>query len=64
MLGAICGLYMDQHLKRSSAKNKPDQVTKLQQFLLKFRESNLIEGPDLTLPIPEPVPWNLNPNAQ
>lgn len=36
VLGVSCGLYMDQHLKKGSAKNKPGQVTRLQQFLNKY----------------------------
>lgn len=35
VLGESCGLYMDQHLRRGSAKNNAAQVTKLQQFLVK-----------------------------
>lgn len=112
VLGVSCGLYMGQHLKKGSAKNKPDQVTKLQQFLNKngfgkftptgtfgpltfaaakafqnkysneilkpwslsgptglvylttIRQLNLLECPELMLPLPALVPWNQNPNAQ
>lgn len=112
VLGVSCGLYMDQHLRKGSAKNKPDQVTKLQQFLNKggfgkfaptgtfgplteaaakafqskyadeilkpwslsgptglvylttIRQLNLLECPELMLPLPALVPWNQNPNAQ
>lgn len=111
-LGVTCGLYMDQYLRMGSPKNNPDQVTKLQQFLLKYdfgrftatgyfgpltfaatkafqlanketilqpwgisvptglaylttiRQLNLIECPDLMIPQPELVPWNLNPSVQ
>lgn len=112
VLGVSCGLYMNQHLKKGGTKNKPDQVTKLQQFLNKnkfgtftptgtfgslteaavkafqnkhadqilkpwnisqptglaylttIRQLNLLECPELTLPLPTLVPWNANPSAQ
>ena len=35
-LGVSCGLYMDQHLRMGSTKNSPEQVMKLQQFLIKY----------------------------
>jgi hypothetical protein len=35
VLGASCGLYMDQHLKKGSSKNNTAQVKKLQEFLVK-----------------------------
>ncbi|MDB5244453.1 MAG: NPCBM-associated, domain of alpha-galactosidase, partial [Parcubacteria group bacterium] len=109
VLGVTCGLTMDQYLKRGNPKNKPDQVTKLQAFLVKYgygsftpigvfgplteaavkafqakyaadilkpwgiaaptglaylttiRQLNLIECPDLMLPVPTLVDWNMNP---
>jgi uncharacterized repeat protein (TIGR01451 family) len=111
-LGVTCGVFLNQHLKMGSPKNNADQVTKLQQFLVKHgygtfaptgyfgpltfaavkafqqayadailvpwniqaptglvyltttRQVDLIECPDLMLPMPELVPWNQNPNAQ
>lgn len=36
VLGESCGLYMDQYLKRNNPKNNPAQVTKLQEFLIKY----------------------------
>jgi hypothetical protein len=33
-------------------------------YLTTIRQLNLIECPDLMLPMPELVPWNQNPNAQ
>lgn len=35
VLGESCGLFMDQYLRRGNAKNRADQVTKLQEFLVK-----------------------------
>lgn len=35
VLGESCGLYMNQHLRRGSSKNNPDQVAKLQEILNK-----------------------------
>ncbi len=113
VLGVTCGLYMDQHLKRSLPnKNNPDQVKRLQAFLVKWgygtlpqtgffgplteaavkafqakynneilkpwgissptglaylttiRELNLIECPDLMIPVPTLIDWNKNPKAQ
>lgn len=112
VLGASCGLYMDQHLKKGSSENNPEQVTKLQQFLVKhgygtftptgyfgslteaavkafqskyaeqilkpwnlsaptglvylttIRQINLIECPELVIPMPSLVPWISNPKPQ
>lgn len=111
-LGVTCGVYMDQYLRQGGPRNNPDQVTKLQQFLVKhgygsftptgffgpltfastkafqgayastilapwglsvptglaylttLRQLNLIECPELMIPQPELVPWNLNPIVQ
>jgi peptidoglycan hydrolase-like protein with peptidoglycan-binding domain len=41
VLGESCGLYMDKHLRRGSAKNDRNQVTKLQTFLNKWMKSDL-----------------------
>ena len=34
VLGVSCGLYMNQHLRKGNPQNDPDQVKKLQQFLI------------------------------
>jgi len=105
VLGASCGLYMDQHLRKGNPKNNPIQVIKLQAFLNKhgfggtvptgifddrtvaavnafqnkygdqilkpwgltgptglvylttIRQINLLECPDLSIPVPTLVPW-------
>jgi len=112
VLGETCGFSVDQYLRSGGARNNPDQVKKLQEFLnthgfgsfnptgnfgpltlaavnafqmryadeiLKpwnlsrptglvylttLRQMNLIECPDLVIPIPNLIPWSANPSAQ